>query len=304
MTKQAPHSLLMIKPLGFKYNSDTSSSNAFQNKLTDVDVESAALKEFEEAIEKLKSHQISVLQYDNLSTNAPDAVFPNNWFSTHENGTIVLYPMLAKNRRIERRLDIISDLQNKFEVSGLIDLSEYESSSVFLEGTGSIIFDHDNGIAYAAESERTNLQLFNSFCSEMGFETISFLATDVNNKAIYHTNVVLSICSKFSILCSESIENQLERQMLIKQLSMEDRPVIEISFSQMKQFCANVLEVQDRDGNLVIVMSSTAKKAFTKDQLTLMAESHTLIDIDIPTIEKVGGGSARCMMAGLHLPIK
>lgn len=300
MSRQAPHSILMIKPNGFGFNSETSISNVFQNK-SEGSVEEKALNEFEIAVAKLLKNDIDIMVFENERLNAPDAVFPNNWFSTHDNGTVVLYPMLAENRRLERRMDIISYLQEKFDVTGLIDLTEYEDNGIFLEGTGSIIFDHDNGKAYAAESDRTNCQLFNSLCQQLGYQAHSFMAIDPNNHPIYHTNVMLSIASRFAIICSASIENIIERQMILNSLNSDNKEIIDLSFDQMNHFAANVLEVKNKKEELVLIMSSTSLKAIFPEQLKLIQETHQIIDIDIPTIEKIGGGSARCMMAGIHL---
>lgn len=305
--QQSPWAILMVRPANFGYNDQTAGSNAFQNE-TEWKGEAAqqrALEEFDGMVQMLGEQDIEVIVVeDTKEPITPDAIFPNNWISMHEDRTLVTYPMLALNRRLERRDDIPDLLvaDHEFRISQHIDLSTKESRNIYLEGTGSIIFDHRNKVAYANESPRTHIPTFENLCEQLGYESISFKATDVNGKDIYHANVLMSIGTGFVVICDEAIEDTLERAMVISKLRASGLEVISISHPQMNSFCGNILEVSNRKGENFIVMSDTACAAFTNEQRAMLESFAPILNPNIETIETIGGGSARCMMAGIHLP--
>jgi hypothetical protein len=297
----------MIRPANFGFNAETAPSNAFQQKL-EYGAEQAqahALEEFDALVSKLKQHHVDVIvMEDTTEPITPDAVFPNNWISFHPNWTIVTYPMLAINRRLERRLEIPELLvtEHEFRISDHIDLATKESRGIFLEGTGSIIFDDVNKVAYANESPRTHIPTFEALCAELGYDAVSFRATDVEGKDIYHTNVMMSIGTGFSVVCTEAIEDVLERAMVLSRLRAGGLEIIEISHPQMNEFCGNILQVRNQKTEEFIVMSTRAYHAFTEEQRAQLETFSGILHSDLTTIENLGGGSARCMMAGIHLP--
>ncbi len=280
--------LIMIRPRCFGYNSQTSSSNSFQNKIEfrNEDIQAKALVEFDSAVEKLQAKGIEVIVFeDTPSPTKPDAIFPNNWFSVHENH-VILYPMMAENRRLERRMDIIDTILGN---RNLIDLSTSERDGKFLEGTGSIVFDHDIKMAFAALSLRTNLEILEKLCATIGYKWFAF-----NTKNhIYHTNVVMSIGSKYSLICFNELDSTDSKKL--KAHLNPNKNIIEIPQEQVALFCGNVLEVQNKKGEEFIVMSETAYNAFNPSQLEAF-EKEPLV-VSIPTIETVGGGGIRCMLA-------
>jgi hypothetical protein len=299
--KQSTSHILMIRPAAFGFNTETAASNVFQTKQPALKVQDEALGEFENMVVQLRDAGIRVTVInDTPNLKKPDAIFPNNWFSTHHDGTVVLYPMMAENRRLERRIDILDKLRNQNLVTRLIDLSDEEQREVFLEGTGSIVFDHIQKVAYACNSPRTNEPLFIELCAVLGYTPIAFNAFDVNRQAIYHTNVLLAIGSHWAVCCTESIPER-ERRALVASLKNQ-RELIEISFSQMAAFAGNLLELETTHGEKIIVLSQTAYLALGKQQLKKLEMHARLLPISIPSIETVGGGSVRCMMAEVFLP--
>ncbi len=306
MMQQSPSAILMVRPHHFGFNAETASSNVFQQPPADTaQVSQQALAEFDAMVTQLRAHHIAVMVVEDTDTpRTPDAVFPNNWISFHHNGTVVLYPMLSALRRQERRFDLIDTVRTTFNVSDIVDLSPNELEGKILEGTGSMVFDHVNRIGYANESERTNIALFNETCAQLGYEPVSFKATDVNGNDIYHTNVLLTIGEGFAVFCAESIDDILERSLVVKKMQQTGLEVIGISRQQMNRFAGNLLQVRNTEGTPYLIMSESAYRAFDQQQREVL-EAHTrLLYIPIPTIEAVGGGSARCMMAGIHLPKK
>jgi hypothetical protein len=231
----------------------------------------------------------------------PDSIFPNNWVSFHAEGNIFLYPMQAENRRLERREDIIMRLEDRFAVNHIVDLSRHESEGKFLEGTGSMVLDRNNKIAYACISPRTDKDILDVFCAQTGYKTVCFDAFDEHNKAIYHTNVLMCIGTKFAVICLDSIVNPHEKIEVSESLKAGHKEIIEISFAQMNHFAGNMLEVQNKDGAYFIVMSTSAFKSLTEQQKKVLGNYGELIYSDINTIESNGGGSARCMIAEVHL---
>lgn len=289
----------MVRPISFAMNEQTMVNNYFQQESTDADALSQALNEFDEMVESLQKRGIKVwtLQNDH-STETPDAVFPNNWFSLHEN-KLVLYPMFAPNRRLERIMHFDQKMKDLgIELNETIDLSDYEGQGKFLEGTGSLVLDRVNQKAFAAISERTHPDLVTLWGEKMNFETITFHAFQdphSRTKPIYHTNVVMAIGTEIAVVCLESIPDQQEREMLEDVLS--SHTVVKISLAQMNAFAGNMLELCSGDGKKIMVMSHTAWSALEAEQREMLEQKAEVLIVNIPTIEKIGGGSARCMIA-------
>ena len=297
-----PSHVILIRPANFGFNSETATSNKFQQFIQDDESSIKALCEFDSMVTVLKSNQISTTVFeDTIESIKPDAIFPNNWISTHPSGTITLYPMEALNRRLERRNDVVDYIKD-LGFNQQIDLTESEKNGQFLEGTGSVIFDPNQHDAYACISSRTDVKLFESLCEALSFTPISFVAEDVNGNPIYHTNVMLSIGQHIVVVCSESIMDPIERAMVMHRLQIGNREVIDVTFSQMSRFACNCLEVNDALGNPHLIMSSTAYNAFSIDEINRIQQVVNIIAVDIPTIESIGGGSARCMLLGVITP--
>lgn len=295
------NNILLIRPANFGFNEETRASNVFQKELSEnaETVRQNALLEFEAVAAKLRSHGVDVFVFDDTpSPVKTDAVFPNNWISFHADGTVVLYPMLSANRRLERRADIIESLKDKFEITNIIDLSIYESENLFLEGTGSIVFDHANKIAYAALSPRTDKELFLDLCEKLNYKPVIFTAHDRSGSEIYHTNVMMCIGEEFAVICLESITDKSERANVFSKLATTGHEVVDITFDQMNSFAGNMLLVR----NDLLVMSQSAHRSLTKTQKLALEKYCELLPFAIPTIETVGGGSARCMIAEIFLP--
>ena len=301
---QSTSHILMIRPVNFGFNEETAASNAFQNKHADKNgVQEKALAEFDAMVEILRQNKVDVTVIDDTpQPYTPDSIFPNNWVSFHADGSIFLYPMQAENRRLERREDIINQLEDSFAVKHIIDLSRYEHEDKFLEGTGSMVLDRENKIAYACLSPRTNRDVLAQFCEQMDYTAICFDAVDEHSKAIYHTNVLMCIGSKFAVICLDSIPNPHEKVVVTESLKTTHKEIIEISFAQMNQFAGNMLEVINSEGESLIVMSQNAYQALNDEQKEKLRQYGKLVYTDINTIEENGGGSARCMMAEVHLP--
>ena len=302
--KQAPSSIFMVRPATFTFNSQTAGSNAFQQPVSNsVDVGKSATLEFDLMVEVLRSNQIDVIVFqDSPSPTKPDALFPNNWISIHESGQLVLYPMMAPNRRLERRLDIIDSLKSTFEINEVLDFSKYEEQEIFMEGTGSLIFDHVNRLAYACRSARTNEMLLTEICNKLGYKAIVFDAVDVSGKPIYHTNVMMCVGNKFSVVCIDSIKSEEDQELVLGKFAETGHQVISISYDQMKSFAGNMLEIKNILNESVILMSQTAFDSLLPGQLNAISKHGDILPIAIPTIEAYGGGSIRCMVGGIHAP--
>jgi hypothetical protein len=302
---QSTNNILMIRPVSFGFNEQTAGSNAFQNRDADQQaVQDKALAEFDGFVKTLKENGVSVTVVDDTAQpHTPDSIFPNNWVSFHADGTVFLYPMQAENRRLERREDIISKLEDTFKVAHVIDLSRFEAENKFLEGTGSMVLDRENKIAYACLSPRTDKEVLTLFCEQAGYTAISFEAADANGKAIYHTNVLMCIGSGFAVICTDSIPNPHEKVVVLESLRSTHKEVVEITFDQMNRFAGNMLEVKNQAGENLIVMSQNAYQALDEEQKSTLKKYGKLVYADINTIETNGGGSARCMIAEVHLPV-
>ncbi|MCQ6959390.1 citrulline utilization hydrolase CtlX [Mucilaginibacter aquariorum] len=300
---QSTSNILMIRPVAFGFNAQTAESNAFQNRDDDQQaVQQKAQQEFDGFVKVLRDNGVNVTVVDDTAEpHTPDSIFPNNWVSFHDNGDIFLYPMQAENRRLERREDIIRQLEDSFKANHVIDLSRFEAKNQYLEGTGSMVLDRGNKIAYACLSPRTNAEVLKAFCDYTGYKAVTFDAFDQNGQAIYHTNVLMAIGSKFAVICLDSIANISEKEHVITSLKSTHKETIDITFDQMNHFAGNMLEVKNTDGETLVVMSQAAYVSLTADQKTTLEKYGKLVYADINTIETNGGGSARCMMAEVHL---
>lgn len=295
---QVARKILMVRPALFAYNDETATNNYFQSKTAHSNLNERALQEFDDFVNILRSNKIDVIVVqDSIDPHTPDSIFPNNWFSTHSSGELILYPMFAENRRDERKKKVLNTLEEHFNAHKVIDLTEWENKNRFLEGTGSLILDHKNRIVYACRSERTDDIVFEDFYTKMNFEPQLFNAYDENEKIIYHTNIMLSIGEKHAIICAESIFDQNRRAQVINSLKVSNKEIIEISFEQMRSFCANILEVLNVDNEPCLIMSETAKKSYTYEQRKKLEKYCKLISTPLNIIEETGGGSARCMIA-------
>jgi hypothetical protein len=298
----------MIRPSHFNFNNETANSNHFQKEKSSEGVQSSqelAVAEFDAVVKLLREHQINVFVFtDTISPAKPDAIFPNNWVTFHHNGTAVLYPMAAENRRTERRPDIIEELKEKFAVNAIVDLTENEKSNRFLEGTGSIVFDHDFRFSYACISGRTNKDLFIEHSLQLGYHPICFSAVDSKGKDIYHTNVMMCVTASLAIVCLEAIKNPDERKMVSEVLAATGHDVIEISYSQMNAFAGNMIGLKTPDDKNLILMSDTAHRSLNDSQLTRIATSAQILQVSVPVIENTGGGGVRCMLSEIFLPPK
>lgn len=304
---QSTNNILLIRPANFGFNEETSSSNAFQNVVDSPSekIKLEAIAEFELFAKTLSEKKVNVIiREDTPVPIKPDAIFPNNWVSFHADGTVILYPMYAPNRRLERRMDIIESLKQEFEISRVVDLSVNEKDDLFLEGTGSIIFDRQNSVAYACLSPRTDKKLFEEVCRLLNYTPVSFHSHDRNGKEVYHTNVMMCVAENFAVICAESISIQQEKEMVLEWLSSTGHFIVDISIEQMNQFAGNMLSVKTSTGKDLLVLSESALKSLTKEQRQSIEKFTTLVPRPINTIETIGGGSARCMMAEVFLPLK
>jgi len=310
--KQVANSILMIRPVAFRMNEQTIVNNHFQKELREMlpsVVNAKAQQEFDAFVEKLRAVGVNVVVVDDLlETDTPDSIFPNNWVSFHENGDVVLYPMFAENRRAERREDVLDILEQKgFVIENIVDFTSAEEENMFLEGTGSMILDRANAKAYCALSPRANEELFIEFCEDFDCAPVIFEAyhtVDGRKELVYHTNVMMCVADKYVVICLDSITNPKEKEMIVSQIHTTGKKIIEISFGQMNHFAGNMLQVHNNKGQKFLVMSSQAYLALNKDQIDEIEKFNPIIHSDIKTIETNGGGSARCMMAEVFLPLK
>ncbi len=296
--------ILMIKPVQFDFNAETAVNNSFQVRSADNAVQIKAVNEFDDFIDALRKNDIDVTVIeDTPEPHTPDSVFPNNWISFHDD-TVVLYPMFAENRRMERKQHVLEIMKQKFDIDKTIDLTHYETENIFLEGTGSMVLDRENKIAYACLSPRTNRMVLQAFCNKMKYTPMAFTAVDEDHRPIYHTNVMMCVADAFVVICLNSIPDTSEKENVINSITQTNKQVIPISFEQMNHFAGNMLQVHNREGKKFLVMSSQAYHSLTTQQIKLIEQFNSIIHSDITTIETNGGGSARCMMAEVFLPIK
>jgi hypothetical protein len=303
--KQTTQHLLMIKPVAFDFNAETAVNNAFQQKGSNINAQQKAEAEFDGFVQKLTAAGVDVtVVQDTPVPHTPDSIFPNNWISFHWDGTLILYPMYAVNRRAERKQHVIDTVFKKFEVSNTIDFTKEETKNIFLEGTGSMVLDREHKIAYACLSPRTDKKLFEEWCNQMAYTGCSFYSVDDKGGEIYHTNVMMCVADKYAVICTDSIHNAGEKQHVINTLTGSGKTMIEISYHQMNRFAGNMLQVENKNGEQILVMSSQAFHALTPAQVQQLESYNRILHSDLTTIETNGGGSARCMMAEVFLPQK
>ena len=282
------------------FNTETAASNVFQVEIKENEevIKEKKLQEFEGFAAKLKAKGVNVFVIDDTKhPEKPDAIFPNNWISFHSDGTVILYPMLAPNRRLERRQDVIDLLKKDFEITRIIDLSKYEKENKFLEGTGSIVFDHINRIAYACLSPRTDKDVFVELCKHVDYKPVYFYSHDKTGKEIYHTNVMMAVGEHFAVVCLDTITDEKERKLVSHSLTSTGHQIIDITIEQMNNFAGNVLELRTNDNKSILVLSQSAFDSLTTIQKSELEKYSELFPLPIKTIETIGGGSARCMIA-------
>jgi len=302
--RQTTSSILLIRPAHFGFNEETALSNSFQQKnFNRANFHADAEREFDLLTKALaeKSIELTIIE-DTPYPVKPDAVFPNNWISMHADGTVILYPMCSPNRRTERRMDVVEKLKERYRVTQLIDFSDWENKNKFLEGTGSMVFDHIHRTAYACSSLRTDKNLFLNVCSLLSYKPVFFTALDTQQKEIYHANVMMNIGEKFAVVCLEAVPSSLERKTIIDSFAANEMEIIEISFQQMMAFPGNMLSVHNNKNEPFLVISQTAYKTLAANQKEKLSHYASILPVNIPTIESIGGGSARCMMAEIFLP--
>jgi hypothetical protein len=299
--RQITDTVLMVRPAAFGYNPETAPSNPFQQPAEAGEGQPEALAEFERVVETLLRHGIRVeVAEDTPEPRKTDAVFPNNWISTHQNGTLVIYPMQAPSRRAERRTDIIEQLKQSFALRDLLDLSAYEQEGLFLEGTGSLVLDRVHRLAYACLSPRTSERLVRLFCKRMAFEPIFFQARDVEGRSIYHTNVIMTVGEGFGACCFEAMQPG-ERKWIAHRLMETGHAIIELSMEQLYAFAGNLLQMKNEQGVRYILLSESARRSLGPSEQSALERQGALLSMAIPTIERLGGGSLRCMLAELFL---
>ncbi|RBA27895.1 citrulline utilization hydrolase CtlX [Flavobacterium tibetense] len=309
---QTTNSIVMIRPVAFRMNEQTAVNNYYQKVLDGLlpaTVNAKAQAEFDAYVEKLRAAGINVIVIDDtLEPDTPDSIFPNNWISFHENGDIALYPMFAENRRLERREDVFDILEEKgFEINDIMDYTSAEEDGIFLEGTGSIILDRENEIAYCALSPRADEELFIEFCEDFEYNPVIFEAYQTVNgerKHIYHTNVMMCIAETFAVICADCIDDKAERKMVLQKLKESGKEIILITEEQVNNFAGNMLQVRGANDERFLIMSDAAYNVLTKEQITKIEKHCKILHASLDIIEACGGGSARCMMAEVFLPKK
>ena len=308
--QQTTNTILMIRPINFRMNEQTAVNNYYQKVLDNIlpeTVNAKAQQEFDAYVEKLRAIGVNVVVVNDTDTfDTPDSIFPNNWISFHENGTIGVYPMFAENRRNERREDVFSELEKEgFIIDNIIDYTEAEEEGVFLEGTGSLLLDRANSIAYCALSDRADENLFIEFCEDFEYTPVVFTANQtVNGKreAIYHTNVMMCLAENFAVICLDTIDDKKERKNVVKHLKESGKEVIAITEEQVNNFAGNMLQVKGKDDKRFLIMSQAAHDSLTPVQIMSINKHCEILSSSLDTIEACGGGSARCMMAEVFLP--
>ena len=311
MPQQLTDTILMIRPVKFGYNLETAENNHYQRLLAGLppaEIQQRALQEFNQMVEKLQAAGVHVIAIDDTGLqDTPDSIFPNNWISFHEDGTVVTYPMWAPNRRLERREDILHTLTQEydFSITRKIDYAHFEAEEKFLEGTGSVVLDRNKKIAYACVSARTHLSILEEFCAEFGFRPVVFIASQMTDQGfaeIYHTNVMMSIGEDLAIFCGEAVKNKWERQEVVKIIEESGKEIIFITEAQSNHFAGNMLQVKNQQGQPLLVMSEQAYQSLDESQIKAIRQHTDILYSPLTTIETCGGGSARCMMAEVFLP--
>ena len=309
---QITNTVLMIRPVAFRMNEQTAVNNYYQkvlDNLTPASVNAKAQQEFDAFVEKLRSVGVNVIVVeDTLDPDTPDSIFPNNWISFHENGDVALYPMFAENRRLERREEILDLLEEEgFIVENIIDYTSAEEDNIFLEGTGSLLLDRENEIAYCALSPRADEELVIEFCEDFEFNPVIFEAYQTVNgerKLIYHTNVMMCLADHFAVICADTIDDKAERKIVINHLKDSGKEIIYITEEQVNNFAGNMLQLKGTNDQNYLIMSTQAYNSLTKAQITAIEKHCPILHSSLDTIEACGGGSARCMLAEVFLPKK
>lgn len=296
----------MIRPVRFAFNAETAVNNAFQVEGKDQEsVQDKALSEFDRFVSLLRENGVDVtVVEDTPEPHTPDAIFPNNWVSFHRDGTLVLYPMFAPNRRLERKATVLDAIAAKFEIRKRLDLSGWESKSHFLEGTGSMVLDRENLIAYACLSPRTDPDVLEEFCRRLEYQPVAFNAFGEGGLPIYHTNVMMCVADRYVVICLDSIPNMIERETVLLMIEQTRKTIFPISLAQMNHFAGNMLQVENLDREKLLVMSTQAFQSLSKDQVETLEGFNRILHSDLSVIEANGGGSARCMMAEVRLKLK
>jgi hypothetical protein len=302
---QTTSHVLMIRPVNFNFNPETAVNNAFQSRAGGEEAQDRALSEFDGFVNRLCGQGVDVtVVKDTALPYTPDSIFPNNWISFHADGTICLFPMYAVNRRQERKPDFLEAIAAKFRVTRKIDLSHYEKENLFLEGTGSMVLDRENKIAYACLSPRTNNTVLEDFCEKMGYTAIMFQGIDGKGLPIYHTNVMMCVADSFVVICLDLVPEKGEREKIIASMENTGKEIIDIGPDQMNHFAGNMLQLQNHKGEKLLVMSSQAYGSLREDQVRKLESYNRILHAPLDNIETNGGGSARCMIAEVFLPVK
>jgi hypothetical protein len=295
--------ILMIRPVNFTFNAETAVNNAFQSAASDDGTQGKALDEFEGFVQVLRDNAVDVTVVDDTpEPYTPDSIFPNNWISFHEEGIVCLYPMYARNRRLERKPGVLQRLEKGFRIEATVDLSGYENDSLFLEGTGSMVLDRQQRIAYACLSPRTDRQVLEDFCIKMDYQPEVFMAVDAANNPIYHTNVMMCVADRYVVVCLDSIPESFQREHVEDTIRGTGKEIIPITLYQMNHFAGNMLQIHNTRQEKLLVMSTQAFASLTPEQIATLQSYNRIIHSSLTTIETNGGGSARCMMAEVHLP--
>jgi hypothetical protein len=295
----------MIRPVNFGFNAQTAVNNAFQVAGANAAAQEKAQGEFDNFVSVLRTNGVDVTVIDDTpEPHTPDSIFPNNWISFHDADTICLYPMFAANRRQERKPPVIQQLQKAFTITNTFDFTGYENDQLFLEGTGSMVLDRDHKIAYACLSPRTHQRVLDDFCQKMGYRPVLFTAVDGEGKAIYHTNVMMCVADRYVVICLQSLPNHAEYQMVQEVIGKTGKELVNISFDQMNHFAGNMLQVQNKAGEKLLVMSTQAYESLHDEQIKKLEGYNRILHAPLTTIETNGGGSARCMMAEVFLKEK
>ena len=306
MSIQAPSAVLMVRPAAFSPNPMTAADNAFQDNAFQsiaalTGIAALAHAEVTRAAAALEEAGVTVHLFDDSDAGRPDCVFPNNWISTHHGGRIALFPMYAANRRTERRADVVEMLKSRYRVQEVIDYSGLEHDALFLEGTGAMVLDHEARVAYTARSRRADPLLLERFCTAFGYEPMAFDAVDLHGVPVYHTNVMLCVAGAFALIAAEMIPDRTRREEVVDRLRARGRrSVLELTGEQIRSFAGNAMELETSGGEALLALSTRARNALSPDQRSVVERTHRIVALDIPTIE-LGGGSVRCMLAGIHL---
>ena len=286
----------------FVYNEETAVNNSFQIKGDQENLSEKAVQEFDELVKELQKQDIEVIVVeDSPAPHTPDAIFPNNWISFHESGIYCLYPMFAPNRRMERKTEVLDIIRKKFHFHKVFDFTGYESENLFLEGTGSMVLDRDKRLAYACISPRTSLLVLEDFCRKMDYRHVVFHSTDEKGNNIYHTNVMMCVADKYVVICLDSILDEEEKKYITETIFSSGKEIIPISLRQMNHFAGNMLQLENKNKEKILVMSSAAWFSLSPEQKEKLTQYNRIVHASLQSIESNGGGSARCMIAEIHL---